>query len=91
MRVIVRKLQKADYTAVAEIWRVVLDIPVTDDELSGTYEKMDGDNRYATFVAEAGGKVVGLVTTATVLAIGHPSGYTKVNGLGVLRNTGAEA
>ena len=41
--------------------------------------------RYATFVAEEGGRVVGLVTTVVCLAIGHPPrGYTKTNGLGVL-------
>lgn len=45
---------------------------------------MENDDRYSTFVAAAGGKVVGLVTLAKVLAIGHPNGYTKVNGLGVL-------
>ncbi|MBQ7250544.1 MAG: GNAT family N-acetyltransferase [Bacilli bacterium] len=45
---------------------------------------MGKDDRYATFVAEEGGMVVGLVTTITCLAIGHPNGYTKINGLGVL-------
>ena len=85
MNVIIRKLQKEDYKAVAAIWRDVLDIPVTDDELNLTYDKMNGDERYATFVAEADGTVVGLVTMVTALAIGHPNGYTKVNGLGVLK------
>ena len=85
MNVIIRKLQKEDYKAVAAIWRDVLDIPVTDDELNRTYDKMNGDERYATFVAEADGTVVGLVTMVTALAIGHPNGYTKVNGLGVLK------
>ena len=85
MDVRIRKLQRQDYQAVAEIWRDVLDIPVADGELCATYEKMDGDDRYATFVAEADGRVVGLVTTVTALAIGHPAGYTKVNGLGVLQ------
>ena len=36
-------------------------------------------------------KIVGLVTTVTAMAIGHPDGYTKINGLGVLpeyRNNG---
>ena len=85
MNVIIRKLRKEDYKAVAAIWRDVLDIPVTDDELNRTYDKMNGDERYATFVAEADGTVVGLVTMVTALAIGHPNGYTKVNGLGVLK------
>ena len=45
---------------------------------------MHGDDRYSTFVAEADGRVAGLVTMVTALAIGHPDGYSKVNGLGVL-------
>ena len=40
---------------------------------------MNGDDRYTTFVAEADGKIIGLVTMVTALAIGHPNGYTKIN------------
>ena len=85
MDVRIRKLQRTDMQAVARIWREALEIPVTDGELCETYAKMDGDDRYTTYVAEADGSVVGLVTMVTALAIGHPAGYTKVNGLGVLR------
>ena len=91
MNVIIREIEEKDYMSVAVIWREVLDIPVTDEELNNTYGKMKEDNRYSTYVAEADGKVVGLVTMATALAIGHPAGYTKINGLGVLpeyRNMG---
>ena len=80
----IRAIQKKDYPEVARIWREVLDIPVTDECLAETYAKMGQDNRYATFVAESDGRVVGLVTTVVCLAIGHPDGYTKINGLGVL-------
>lgn len=91
MNVIIREIEEKDYMSVAVIWREVLDIPVTDEELNNTYGKMKEDNRYSTYVAEADGKVVGLVTMVTALAIGHPTGYTKINGLGVLpeyRNMG---
>ena len=91
MNVIIREMEEKDYMSVAVIWREVLDIPVTDEELNNTYGKMKEDNRYSTYVAEADGKVVGLVTMVTALAIGHPTGYTKINGLGVLpeyRNMG---
>ena len=80
----IRTIQKKDYPEVADIWRNVLEIPVTDECLSETYKKMSGDDRYTTFVAEADGKIVGLVTMVTAMAIGHPNGYTKINGLGVL-------
>ena len=80
----IRAIREKDYPEVARIWRDVLDIPVTDECLAETYAKMGKDDRYATFVAEEGGRVVGLVTTVTCLAIGHPNGYTKINGLGVL-------
>ena len=80
----IRAIQKQDYPAAAAIWREVLSVPVTDGELAETYAKMAEDDRYATFVAEEDGTIVGLVTTVTALAIGHPGGYTKVNGLGVL-------
>ena len=85
MDVRIRKLQRTDYQAVAKIWRDILDIPVTDAEVCETYEKMHGDDRYSTFVAKADGRVAGLVTMVTALAIGHPDGYSKVNGLGVLQ------
>ena len=91
MKVEIRRIHEEDYMSAAEIWRNVLDIPVTDECLRKTYAKMDRDDRYSTFVTVADGKVVGLVTTVTALAIGHPDGYTKVNGLGVLpeyRNKG---
>jgi GNAT superfamily N-acetyltransferase len=45
---------------------------------------MSEDDRYSTFVAEDDGRIVGLVTIVTAMAIGHPNGYTKINGLGVL-------
>ena len=82
--VVIRPMSKADHPSVAVIWRDVLDVPVSDEELERVYKQMENDDRYSTFVAAAGGKVVGLVTLAKVLAIGHPNGYTKVNGLGVL-------
>ena len=80
----IRTIQKKDYPEVADIWRNVLEIPVTDECLSETYKKMSGDDRYTTFVAEKDGKIAGLVTMVTAMAIGHPNGYTKINGLGVL-------
>ncbi len=80
----IRTIQEKDYPEVADIWRSVLDIPVSDECVSETYAKMREDDRYATFVAEADGRIVGLVTTVTALAIDHPDGYTKINGLGVL-------
>ena len=66
-------------------------MPVTDECLAETYAKMGQDDRCATFAAEEDERVVGLVTTVTAMAIGHPDGYTKINGLGVLpeyRNNG---
>ena len=80
----IRYLQEKDYPEVADIWRNVLEIPVTDECLSETYAKMSEDDRYSTFVAEDDRRVVGLVTMVTAMAIDHPNGYTKINGLGVL-------
>lgn len=80
----IRIIQEKDYPEVADIWRNVLDIPVTDECLSETYAKMSEDDRYITFVAEADDRIVGLVSMVTAMAIGHPNGYTKINGLGVL-------
>ena len=69
------------------IWRDVLDIPVTDEDLVRTYEEMKKDDRYSTHVAVSDGRVIGPVTSVKALAIGHPADYTKINGLGVLWNT----
>lgn len=85
MDVIIREIERKDYISVAIIWRDVLGfLSVTDEDAVKTYEKMKGDNRYCTFVAEVNGNVVGLVTTAETLAIDYPNGYIKVNGLAVL-------
>ena len=68
MQVTIRPIQESDYAAVSAIWRDVLDIY----------------NATEQSVAETDGKVAGLVTVVKVLAIGHPGGYIKMNGLGVL-------
>ncbi len=81
----VRRIAKSDYAAAAAIWRDVLDIrSATEEHVAATYEQMAPDDRYCTFVAAADGKVVGLAAAVKVLAIGHPGGYVKMNGLGVL-------
>ena len=81
----IRRIEKSDYAAVASIWRDVLDIRnATEEHVTAVYEQMATDGRYCTFVADADGKVVGLAAAVKVLAIGHPGGYVKMNGLGVL-------
>lgn len=84
MQLSIRPIRETDYRDVAIIWSDVLDIPTTEQELAAFYAQVGGDDRYQTFVAEADGKVIGLITTVSALAIGHPNGYTKINGLGVL-------
>ncbi len=81
----VRRVTKSDYAAVAAIWRDVLDIHnATEEHVTAVYEQMAPDDCYCTFVADADGKIVGLAAAVKVLAIGHPGGYVKMNGLGVL-------
>ncbi len=85
MEIVIRKIGQHDYAAVAAIWREVLDIRnATVEHVTETYEAMRHDDGYVTYVAEADGKIVGLVTAVKVLAIGHPGGYVKMNGIGVL-------
>ena len=85
MKIVIRKIRPCDYAAVAVIWREVLDIRnATDEHVTETYEAMRDDDRYITFVAEADGMIVGLAAAVKVLAIGHPGGYVKMNGIGVL-------
>ena len=78
--------QSKDYVSVAAIWRDVLGLSsVTDESVAKTCEKMKGDSRYCTFVADMNDNVVGLVTIVETLAIDHPpNGYIKVNGLAIL-------
>ena len=84
-KVSVRRIMKSDYAAVAAIWRDVLDIRnATEEHVAGIYEQMALNDGYCTFVADADGTVVGLAAAVRVLAIGHPGGYVKMNGLGVL-------
>lgn len=85
MSIVIRDIERRDYAAVAAIWRDVLGILTATDEIAvKTYERMKGDDRYRTFVADAGGEVVGFVTAVETLAIDRPEGYIKVNGLAVL-------
>ena len=83
IEVVIRDIERKDHDVVASLWRDVLNVPTSDEDLRKTYEKMEGDDHYHTLVAEVGGKVVGLVTMVFVYAIGHPNGYFKINGLGV--------
>ncbi len=85
MKTVIRKISQSNYQAAAAIWREVLDVRnATDENVAETYSIMEHDDRYVTFVAEADGKIVGLATAVKVLAIGHPGGYVKMNGIGVL-------
>lgn len=85
MDIVIREIESRDYISVAAIWRDVLGIlSATDETVIKTYEKMKDDSRYCTFVAVVNGDVVGLAATVETLAIDHPNGYIKVNGLAVL-------
>ena len=78
MNILIREIESKDYTSTAAIWRDVLGFSsVTDESVIETYEKMKGDDRYRTFVAEVDSAVVGFVTTVETLAIDHPNGYMK--------------
>ena len=85
INVVVREIESKDYVSVAAIWRDVLGfLSATDENVIMTYEKMKNDSRYCTFVADVNGDVVGFATVVETLAIDHPTGYIKMNGLAVL-------
>ena len=85
MKTVIRKISQSDVHAAAAIWREVLGVRnATDENAAETYSIMEHDDRYVTFIAEADGKIVGLAAAVKVLAIGHPGGYVKMNGIGVL-------
>ena len=85
MDIVIREIESKDYISITAIWRDVLGfLSVTDEIVVKTCEKMKGDSRYRTFVADVNDNVVGFVTTVETLAIDHPNGYIKVNGLAVL-------
>lgn len=85
MDIVIREIESKDYASVAAIWRDVLGyLSVTEESIAKIYEKMKGDSRYRTFVADVNSEVVGFATTVETLAIDHPNGYIKMNGLAVL-------
>lgn len=85
MGIVIREIESKDYVSVAAIWRDVLDFSdATDENVTKTYERMKNDSRYRTFVADINGNIVGFATTVETLAIDHPNGYIKMNGLAVL-------
>ncbi len=85
MNIVIREIERKDYGAVAAIWRDVLGFSsVTDESVIQTYEKMKDDSRYCTFIADVDGEVAGFATTVETLAVDHPNGYIKMNGLAVL-------
>ena len=85
MNIVIREIESKDYVSIAAIWRDVLGFSsVTDENIIQTYEKMKSDSRYRTFVADVDGDVAGFATTAETLAVDHPNGYIKMNGIAVL-------
>ena len=85
MNIVIREIESKDYISIIAIWRGALGLlSATDENVAKTFEKMKGDSRYCTFVADVNGNVVGFVTTVETLAIDQPNGYMKVNGLAVL-------
>ena len=85
MSITIRRIRQSDYGQAAAIWRDVLDIEnATDESVAETYQEMEKNSDYCTYVAEDDGKIVGLAAAVKVLAVGHPGGYIKMNGIGVL-------
>lgn len=85
MDIVIREIESQDYISIIAIWRNALGLlSVTDENVAQTFEKMKGDSRYCTFVADMDGNVVGFATIVETLAIDQPNGYIKVNGLAVL-------
>ncbi len=83
--VLIREMERKDYSFVAEIWRNFFDSgSITDESVVQVCEKMKDDSRYRTFVADVNDHVIGFVTTVEALAINMPNGYIKINGLAVL-------
>ena len=85
MNIVIREIERKDYASVTAIGRNVLGVlRATEETVTQTYEKMKGDSRYCTYVAEVDGEVVGFASTVTTIAVDHPDGYIKMNGLAVL-------
>ena len=85
MDVEIREILREDCPAVAALWREELDVAAaTDESVKRTYKKMNGDNRYCTYVAAVDGKIVGFITLVEVLSFDDPEGYLKLNGIAVL-------
>lgn len=83
MGIVIREIESKDYISVSAIWRNMLGFSsVTDETVAKTCEKMKGDSRYCTFVADLKDNVVGFVTTVETLAIDQPNVYIKVNAFG---------
>lgn len=77
-------MNAGDCADVAELWRGELGAKrVTAESCAATLEKMSAAGSYRTFVAEAGGRVIGFATTVHVLAAELDGGYIKMNGIAV--------
>lgn len=75
MNIVIREIEGKDYISAAAIWRDVLGLSsVTDENAAKTFEKMKGDSRYCTFVADMNGNVVGIAAAVETLAIDQPNG-----------------
>lgn len=63
----IRDMESRDYRTVAAVWREVFGpLPLADESVISTCEKMKADSRYRVFVADIDGAVVGLVTTVVL-------------------------
>ena len=47
--VLIRKIREEDYEAAGMIWREVLDVPVSDEDLAQIYRKMSAAGWHAAY------------------------------------------
>lgn len=60
MITMIKEIERKDHGAVAAIWCDVLGyLPVTEESVAKTYEKMKGDSRCRTFAADVNGEAAG--------------------------------
>lgn len=81
----IRPVRQQDAAIVATMWRELLNVPNTTDEVAArTIQRMEEDDHYGTYVAVEDGRVVGFITFVEVISFDDPDGYIKMNGIAVL-------
>ena len=78
----IRELDEKDYPALAPLW-AQFGGNAAPETVARHYDRMKGDEKYQTFVAEQDGEIVGFVTSLRYFGIGAEGEFMVIVGIAI--------